>query len=108
MSINPVDLFPRANELFLRGYKEENLLPELGGCTNSISSMVPWSFLTKISIDEGDIVTAAGLELILRMAYTVHTLRINYDSGVLSRAILHNTDNLGTRVNQQVKVCFWK
>jgi hypothetical protein len=59
--INPVDLFPRANELFLGGYKKENHLSELDSCTSSISPMVPWSLLTKISIDECDIVSAAGL-----------------------------------------------
>src|SRR5271154_208756 len=88
MSIKAVDLFPRANELFLYGYKKKNRLSELGNCRSSISSLVPWSLLTKISIDEGDVVTVAGLESILRMAYNVHTLEIYDDSETLPRAIL--------------------
>ncbi|CAF1491312.1 unnamed protein product [Rotaria sp. Silwood1] len=66
-------------------------------------TIVPWSLLTKISIDEGDVVTTGELESILRMAYNVHTLVIRDDRGVFSHAILHNIDNLGTRVNQQIQ-----
>ncbi|CAF4965341.1 unnamed protein product [Rotaria sp. Silwood1] len=68
-----------------------------------IQEHIPWSLLTKISIDEGDVVTTGELESILRMAYNVHTLVIRDDRGVFSHAILHNIDNLGTRVNQQIQ-----
>jgi hypothetical protein len=104
ISSNAVDLFPRANELFLYGYKKINFHSELGNCKNFISSLVPWSLLTKITIDEGDVVTVAGLESILRMAHNVHTLKIYDDREGLARAILRNTDNLGTRVNEQARI----
>ncbi|CAF3430769.1 unnamed protein product [Rotaria sp. Silwood2] len=103
MPINAIDMFPRANELFLTGYRKETCISELGNFRSSISSLVPWPLLTKISIDEGDIVTTTELESILRMAYNVHTLDIWEDNGIFSHAILHNLDNLGTRVNQQIK-----
>ncbi|CAF5099808.1 unnamed protein product, partial [Rotaria socialis] len=60
-----------------------------------------WSLLRKTSIDEGDVVTTAELESILRMAYNVHTLEVLEDSEFFAHAILHNIDNLGTLVNQQ-------
>ncbi|CAF3791537.1 unnamed protein product [Rotaria magnacalcarata] len=63
MSINAVVMFPSAKELFLT---------------------VPWSLLTKMSIDEGDIVTPTELESILRMTYNVHTLNIWEDNGIFS------------------------
>ncbi len=47
MSINAADLFPRANELFITGYKNNNYLSQLGNCRSPISSLVPWSLLTK-------------------------------------------------------------
>ncbi|CAF4144115.1 unnamed protein product [Rotaria sp. Silwood2] len=102
MPINAVHLFPRANELFLIDYRKETCVSELGNFRSSISSLVPWSLLTKISIDEGDVVTTAELESILRMAYNVHTLDICEESGNFSHAILYNIDNLGTRVNQEI------
>ncbi|CAM4959266.1 unnamed protein product [Rotaria socialis] len=67
-SINPVDLFRNSNELLLSCYKHEHTLATLGDDNNSLSSSVPWSLLTKISIDEGHIVTSAELEAILPMA----------------------------------------
>ncbi|CAF3589250.1 unnamed protein product [Rotaria socialis] len=67
-SINPVDLFRNYNELLLSCYKHEHTLATLGDDNNSLSSSVPWSLLTKISIDEGHIVTSAELEAILPMA----------------------------------------
>ncbi|CAF4189589.1 unnamed protein product [Rotaria sp. Silwood2] len=103
MSINTIDLFSCANELVLSGYKKINRLADLGNCRSSISSLVPWSLLTKISVDRGDVITSVRLESILRLAYNVHTLQIYDDIGVLPRAILLNTDNLGTRVYYQIK-----
>ena len=108
MPTNGVDLFPCANELFLTGCRNENCISELSNFRGFISPLVPWSLLTKISIDEGDVVTTAELESILRMAYNVHTLVIRDDRGVFSHAILHNIDNIGTRVNQQVRVSIKK
>jgi hypothetical protein len=104
MAINAADLFPRANELFLTDYRKENCILDLDNLRSSISSLVPWSLLTKLSINEGDIVTTAELESILRMAYNVHTLDIGEHIGIYSHAILHNIDNLETRVHQQVRV----
>ena len=104
IAINTVDLFPHANELFLTDYRKENCILEFDNLRSSISSLVPWSLLTKISINEGDVVTTAELESILRMAYNVHTLDIGENIGIFSDAILHNIDNLGTRVHQQVRV----
>ena len=106
MAINPKKLFPQANELFLCAHKKRNRLSELVNPINSIPSIVPWSLLTKISIDIGDVVTVSTLESILRMAYNVHTLEILDERGGLPRAILRNIDNLGTRVCQQVKLLF--
>jgi hypothetical protein len=102
MTINAVDLFPRANELFLTGYRNKSCLSQLGNCRSSISSLVPWSLLKKITIDELNI--ASQLEAILRMADNVHTLIINDDGGFLPRAILHNYHHLGTRISQQVRI----
>ncbi len=104
MSKNPAELFARASELVLCGYKKRNRLSELSNCRSSMSSLVPWSLLTKISIDGGDIVTSATLESILRMAYNVHTLEICDYREILPRAILRDTDGLGNRVNEQVKI----
>ncbi|CAF2993278.1 unnamed protein product [Rotaria sp. Silwood2] len=101
--IHAVDLFPRANELFLHGYRNENCVLELGNITSSISSLVPWSLLTKISIDNSDVVTIAELESILRMASNVHTLQVWENTGIFRHAIIHNINNLGTLINQQVQ-----
>jgi hypothetical protein len=64
--------------------------------------------LTKISIADGHIVNAAKLEALLQLAYNLHTLEIQDDSGILPRAILHNYNNLGTRINQQVRISILK
>ncbi|CAF4768625.1 unnamed protein product [Rotaria sp. Silwood1] len=59
-------------------------------------------YLQKISIEQGDTVPAAELEAILRMAYNVRTLDLGIKSSILLHTILHNHDNLGTRINQQL------
>ncbi|CAM4812327.1 unnamed protein product [Rotaria magnacalcarata] len=102
-SINPVDLFRNSNELLLSCYKHKHTLAALGDNNNSLASLVPWSLLTKISNDEGQIVTSAEFEAILRMTYNVHTLKLGDDNGILLRAILHNRHNLGIRVHQQIQ-----
>ncbi|CAF1495481.1 unnamed protein product [Rotaria sp. Silwood1] len=108
ISVNAIDLFSRVNELVLSGYKKTNRLSDLGNCRSSISSLVPWSLLTKISVDGGDVISSVRLESILRLAYNVHTLQIYDDGGILPRAILFNTDNFGTRVYYQVRVSILK
>ncbi|CAF2443312.1 unnamed protein product [Rotaria sp. Silwood2] len=102
MPVNPVDLFPRADTLSLRGYKKINCVRDLGNCRSSISSLVPWSLLTNISINHSYVLTPATLESILRMAYNVHTLEIFDDCGILFRPILNN-HNLTTLINQQIE-----
>jgi hypothetical protein len=108
MSVNAVDLFPRANELFVDGFIGNNYVSDLSNGGSSISSLVPWSLLTKISIDGTYHIKAAEVEAILRMAYNVHTLQTCDDDGSLSHAILHNIDNLGTRANGQVSISILK
>ncbi|CAF2057908.1 unnamed protein product [Rotaria magnacalcarata] len=104
MSTNAVDLFPRANELVLISSKEDkSSFPNLAYFKSPIPSLVPWSLLTKISIEEGDVVPAAELEAILRMAYNVRALDLGILSSIVLRRILRNHDNLGTRVNQQIQ-----
>ncbi|CAF1455343.1 unnamed protein product [Rotaria sp. Silwood1] len=100
MPINPVDLFPRADTLSLRGSKRNNCLRELGKCRSSISSLVPWSSITNISINHSNVLTPAIFESILRMAYNVHKLNLFDDRGILLRPILNN-HNLGILINQQ-------
>ncbi|CAF1406593.1 unnamed protein product [Rotaria sordida] len=102
MLINPVDLFPRADTLSLRGYKKTNRVRDLGNFRSSISSLVPWSLLTNLSINHSDVLTPATFESILRMAYNVDTLELFDDRGILLRPILNN-HNLVTLINQQIK-----
>ncbi|CAF4540043.1 unnamed protein product [Rotaria sp. Silwood2] len=100
--VNPINLFSRTNELFINGFTGKSCHLDLGNCRSSISALVPWTLLTKIRVDDGNVISAAELEAILRMAYHVHTLQID-DSDGLSGAIFCNTDNLGTRVNEQIR-----
>ncbi|CAF2155333.1 unnamed protein product [Rotaria magnacalcarata] len=79
------NLFPHANILSLCGYKKINRVQDLGKSGFSISSLVPWSLLTRIQINHSDVITQHALQ------------------GILIRTILHNKDNFGTRINQQIK-----
>ncbi|CAF5046962.1 unnamed protein product, partial [Rotaria magnacalcarata] len=99
--LNPIDLFPKANELFIEGFNGESSHHRLCNPSRSISSLVPWSLLTTIFIDGSDFISAFELEAILRMTYNVDKLRISEDNDILCSAILRDTDNLATRVNQQ-------
>ncbi|CAF3406085.1 unnamed protein product [Rotaria socialis] len=101
--LNPIDLFPKANELFIEGFNGESSHHRLCNPNCSISSLVPWSLLTTIFIDGSDFISAFELEAILRMSCNVDKLRISEDNDILCSAILHDTDNLATRVNQQIK-----
>ncbi|CAF1128943.1 unnamed protein product [Adineta steineri] len=103
MSINEVDLFPYADELFLQGYYDKDCFFELNNCKSPISLLVPWPLLTKISFDEGVVVSVHVLELILRKAYNVRTLHIYYGNENLSRSILRNIDGVGTHINEQIE-----
>jgi hypothetical protein len=103
MSTDVTNLFPRANTLSLYGYKKINRVRNLGKSGCSISSLVPWSLLTHIEINRSDVITQHTLQSLLRIAYNVHTLKIIDDRGILLRTILHNKDNFGTRINQQVR-----
>ncbi|CAF4498723.1 unnamed protein product, partial [Rotaria sp. Silwood2] len=96
-------LFPRGNTLSLCGYKKINRVRDLGKSGCSISSLVPWSLLTHIQINQSDVITQHTLQSLLRLAYNVHTLEIIDDRGILLRTILYNKDNFGTRINQQIK-----
>ncbi|CAF2071159.1 unnamed protein product [Rotaria magnacalcarata] len=82
------NLFPHANALSLCGYKKINRVQDLGKSGFSISS---------------DAITQHALQTLLWIAYNVHTLEIIDDRGILIRTILHNKDNFGTRINQQIK-----
>ncbi|CAF2813283.1 unnamed protein product [Rotaria sp. Silwood2] len=103
MSTDVTNLFPHVNTLSLCGYKKMNHIRDLGKSECSISSLVPWSLLTHIEINHSDVITQHILQLLLRMAYNVHTLVIIDDRGSLFRTILHNKNNFGTRINQQIK-----
>src|SRR5690348_3193294 len=92
--IDAVDLFPRANQLYVHTFRNEDCVLELGNLTSSISSLVPWSSLTTIIIGNNDVITTAGLESILRMAYNVRILDIPENNGTFRNAIVHNINNL--------------
>lgn len=103
MLTDVTNLFPRANTLSLCGYKKIDRVQDLYKSECSISSLVPWSLLTHIEINHSNVITQHTLQSLLRIAYNVHTLRIIDDSGILFRTILHNKDNFGTHINQQVR-----
>jgi hypothetical protein len=100
--VNPINLFSHANQLFINGFTGNSCHLDLGNSKSYISALVPWTQLTKIRVDIGNVISAFELEAILRMAYNVHTLQID-DSDILSGALFSDTDNLGTRVNEQVR-----
>ncbi|CAF3525416.1 unnamed protein product [Rotaria socialis] len=102
MSFNAADLCSRVNELFLFDSIDNNCTSVVDNCKSSIMSLVHGSLITKITIDGDGLVKAAELKSTLRMAYNVNTLEICGETGILLQAILHNTDNLGTRADDQV------
>ncbi|CAF1605589.1 unnamed protein product [Rotaria magnacalcarata] len=102
MPFNAADLCSRVNELLLFDSIGNSCTSVVDNCRSSIMSLVPGPLKTKITIDADDLVKAAELEPILRMAYNVNTLEICDETGILSQAILRNTDNLGTRADEQV------
>jgi len=72
-----------------------------------MSLFIPWSLITKISINSNSI-GAAELEVVLQLAYNVHTLELIDEGGILSPAILYNKDNLGTILNLKVSISRFK
>ncbi|CAF2063646.1 unnamed protein product, partial [Rotaria magnacalcarata] len=102
MPFNAADLCSRVNELLLFDSIGNSCTSVVDNCKSSIMSLVHGSLITKITIDADDLVKAAELEPILRMAYNVNTLEICDETGILSQAILRNTDNLGTRADEQI------
>ncbi|CAF3420010.1 unnamed protein product [Rotaria sp. Silwood2] len=97
-------LFLRSDELYISGDHQCNeCFTELGNCGSSLSSLVPRSLLKQITIDWSYSVNAAQLEAILRLAYNVDALVLIDDIGLLTRMILHNTDQVGIHVNQQIR-----
>ncbi|CAF4192902.1 unnamed protein product, partial [Rotaria magnacalcarata] len=54
ISTDVTNLFPHANILSLCGYKKINRVQDLGKSGFSISSLVPWSLLTRIQINHSD------------------------------------------------------
>jgi hypothetical protein len=103
MSTDVANLVPHANTLSLCGDKKINRVRDFDKSGCFISSLVPWSLLTHIEINHSDVITQHTLQSLLRIAYNVHTLKIIDDRGILFRTILHNKDNFGTRINQQVR-----
>lgn len=101
------DLFPYINELILHRDETESCLSSLGDCKSSLSIFVPWSLLTTITIHEGNIINAAQLKSIIQLADHVHTLALTDETGILTRDILQNKDNVATILNQTVIIIFF-
>lgn len=49
--VNPINLFSHASELFINGFTGKNCHLDLGNCRSSLSTLVPWTLLTKIRVD---------------------------------------------------------
>ncbi|CAF2978676.1 unnamed protein product [Rotaria sp. Silwood2] len=95
MKVTSEYLFLRSDELYISGDHQCNeCFTELGNCGSSLSSLVPWPLFKQITIDWSYSVNAAQLEAILRLAYNVDALVLIDDIGLLTRMILHNTDQI--------------
>jgi hypothetical protein len=88
MSITGMNLFPHPNELLIPYYETTGHLSILIDRTNSMSFLVPWSLLTKISITYNITVIVDQLEAILRSANNVHTLEFRFDRDIFTLTIL--------------------
>ncbi|CAF2091641.1 unnamed protein product [Rotaria magnacalcarata] len=62
MPVNPVNLFPQADTLSLRGYKKIDCVRDLGNCRSSISSLISWSLLINISINHSYVLISANIK----------------------------------------------
>ncbi|CAF3005575.1 unnamed protein product [Rotaria sp. Silwood2] len=103
ISVSGEKLFPHANKLLIIVCERESCLADLSSCRSSMSLLVPWSLLIKISIDNYDTISTAQLASMLQLPYNIQTLEIDDDDGVLPRGLLRNEDNLGTIVNRQIQ-----
>jgi hypothetical protein len=101
------NLFPHANILSLYGYKKTNCIRDLVKCEFSVSSFIPWSLISKIEINDSDVITQHTLKSLLEKAYNVDTLKIFDHRGIITRTMLYNKENYGTRINQQVREFFF-
>ncbi len=100
------NLFSRANILSLYGYKKTNHIRDLVKSGSCISSFIPWSLISKIEINDSDVITQHTLKSLLEKAYNVDALEIVDHRGILIRTMLYNKENYGTRINQQVREFF--
>ncbi|CAF1404229.1 unnamed protein product [Rotaria sordida] len=103
MSVNALDLFRHTDQLLLNGFVGNNYFSDLANCRSSISSLVPWTQISKVFVCGTDFIKSGTLESILRMASNVHTLEIWDVDGTLPRAILRNKNDVGTRINEQIE-----
>ncbi len=108
MSMKTVDLFSHANELVISDFEDNACLSDLVNCKSSLSSLVPWSLLTKISICYCDVITASELERLLPMAYNLHTLRLVRSRRISWSALFRIYDNLGSCASEQVRISILK
>jgi len=99
--------FPHANILSLYGYKKTNCIRDLVKCESSVSSFLPWSLITTIEIYESDVITQHTFKSLLEKAFNVDTLKIFDHRGIITRTMLYNKENYGTRINQQVREFFF-
>ncbi|CAF3110115.1 unnamed protein product [Rotaria sp. Silwood2] len=97
------NLFPHANILSLYGYKKTNSIRDLVKSESSLSSFIPWPLIPKIEINNSDVITQYILKSLLEKAYNVDTLKIFDHRGIITRTILYNKENYGSRINQQIK-----
>jgi hypothetical protein len=104
MPVSGVKLFSHANELSIEVCEKKSCISDLINCRSSMSLLVPWLLLTKISIENFNTISAAQLASLLQLAYNIQTLEIFDEDGALTHALLHNEDNLGTIVNRQVSI----
>jgi hypothetical protein len=101
------NLFPRANILSLYSYKKINCIRDLVKSEPSISSFIPWSSISKIEINHSDVISQYTLKSLLEKACNVDTLEIFDHRGIITRTMLYNKENYGTRINQQVRKVFF-
>jgi hypothetical protein len=100
--MNRTNLFPHINELLID--RPASRLSYFDDCRSSMSRLIPWSLLTKITINGGGIMNATQLGSILRLADHVHTLELSDMTGILPHAILYNKKNLSSIINLRVKI----
>ena len=106
-STDATHLFPHANTLSLFGYKKINCIRDLVKSEFSLSSFIPWSSISTIQINDGDVITQYTLRSLLEKASNVDTLEIFDHRGILTRTMLYNKDNYGTHIYQQVGEVFF-